>query len=59
LWDLAKKVQLTPEKLWNGVLLSKGELDKTAWHIAAYYGHVEVIEKLWNLAKELELTPED
>jgi hypothetical protein len=45
-------MQLTPEELRNGVLLSKGELDKTAWHMAANYCHVEVIQKLWNLAKK-------
>jgi hypothetical protein len=40
------------------VLLSKGELDKTAWHLAEYYGHVEIIQNLWDLSKELQLTPE-
>jgi hypothetical protein len=29
-WDLAKEMKLTPEKLKNGVLLSKGRFDQTA-----------------------------
>jgi hypothetical protein len=46
LWDLAKKLQLTPEELRNGVLLSKVKLDQTAWQMAADNNHVELIENL-------------
>jgi hypothetical protein len=59
LWNLAIELQLTPEELKNGMLLSKGRFDQTAWHMAADNGHVEVIQKLWDLAKELELTPKE
>jgi ankyrin repeat protein len=41
------------------VLLSKDRLDKTACHMAANNGHVEVIEKLLDLAELQQLTPED
>jgi hypothetical protein len=33
--------------------------NKTAWHIAAESGHVEVLVKLWDWAKELQLNPEE
>jgi hypothetical protein len=46
LLDLAKELQLTPEELRNDVLLSKGMLNQTAWHMAGFGGHVEVIHKL-------------
>ena len=32
---------------------------KTAWHIAALFGNVEVLERLWDWAKELQLNPEE
>jgi hypothetical protein len=59
LWDLAKGQELTPEELINGVLLSKDQFDKTAWHTAAIGGHVEETQKLWDFAKELQLTSEE
>jgi len=37
--------------------LSKVEFDKTAWHMAATEGHVEVLEKLWDWVRELLLKP--
>jgi ankyrin repeat protein len=39
--------------------LSKENSGKTAWHVAAGNGHIEVLEKLWDLAKEVQLNPEE
>ena len=41
------------------MLLSKDEYKKTAWHMAAESGYVEVLNKLWDWAKELQLKPEE
>ena len=40
-------------------MLSKDEFKETAWHKAAYEGHVEVLKKLWDWAKELQMKPKE
>jgi len=41
------------------MLLSKDNLNNTAWHMAAKWGKFQVLEKLWEWAKELQLQPEE
>jgi hypothetical protein len=59
LWDWAKDLQLKPEELRIEVLLSKEGDNKSAWHRAAAWGNVEVLQKLCDWAKELQLKPEE
>ena len=40
-------------------VLFKDMYGKTAWHMAAGRGKVDILEKLWDWAKELELKPEE
>ena len=37
----------------------KEENGNTAWHMAAFCGTAEVLERLWDWAKELQLNPEE
>jgi ankyrin repeat protein len=48
LWDLAKELQLKPEKLRNEMLVSKNNFDQTAWHIVAGEIDIDILEKLWD-----------
>jgi len=48
LLELAKEV-ITPEELKN-LFLDKVEKESSAWHTAAYMGHIEVLHKLWDWA---------
>jgi len=54
LWDLAKELQLKPEKVRNLVLLSEDSWEGTAFKKAVEFGYVQVLKELWDLAKELE-----
>ena len=42
LWDWAKELQLKPEEFRNE-LLSKGEFNQMAWHMAAGKCHIEIL----------------
>ena len=37
------------------MLLGKGAYGHTAWHLAAWHGYKEVLEKLWDWGTELQL----
>ena len=39
--------------------LLKDKDGRTAWHVAAKWGKVELFEILWDWAKELQLNPEE
>ena len=41
------------------MLLSKDKSEETAWHKAARWGEVEILQNLWHLAIELQLKPEE
>jgi ankyrin repeat protein len=51
LWYFAKELQLKSEELKNEALLSKDEYNQTAWHKAAEFGQVLILEKLRDIAK--------
>jgi len=52
LWEWAKELQLKPEELRNEVLLSKDNLNNTAWHMSAKWDEFNVLENLRELVKE-------
>jgi hypothetical protein len=40
----------------NELLLTQDHYGRTAWHLAAVWGNIELLEELWRLAKQ-KLTP--
>jgi ankyrin repeat protein len=59
LWDLAKELQLNPEKFRIDVCLLKDKSGQTTWHKAALRSDVDVLKKLRDWAKELYQKPVD
>jgi len=57
LWELAKK-RLTTEEIKNEMLLRTDGEGRSAWHIAAFRGEVDVMQEIWKLAKR-RLTTEE
>ena len=52
LWVWGKEAQINPGGLQNKLLLAQDSEGRTAWHVAAERGSVELIDKMWICAKE-------
>ena len=55
MWVWAEETQLNRKELKKNLFLTKDMYGYIAWHRAAYFGSLEILQTLWNLAKEVEL----
>jgi hypothetical protein len=54
----SEKEKLTTGEIKNEMLLRTDNDEQTAWHLAAYRGEQNVMQKIWEWAKE-KLTTEE
>jgi hypothetical protein len=55
MWVWAEETQLNPKELKKNLFLAKDKDGYIAWHRAAQYGRIEVLETLRSWATDLEL----
>jgi hypothetical protein len=53
----AENVEITPGNLHKYLFLAHNLYGRTAWHVTAERGSVEILDILWGWAKELQLQP--
>jgi len=53
IWEWAKE-NLTKEERINNFLIATSREGKTAWHMAVYWVHLHVLQKLCEWAKKIE-----